>query len=183
MYPEISWAQTIAIGAIAFGMICLALLPILLAARAAFRALLDAYEERDREVERPKEAREFCNGSCDIALARRQVGPDGIVPRNARECAELWEAEAARLRQQLAEAQVEQAHAEALIEDWNLTTETSATTKLLRLKLSKMKAQLAALRELLREISQHPNSEHMGRLTAAIRAAVAAPMDESNGLR
>lgn len=41
--------------------------------------------------------RSHCNGSCDIALARRQVGPDGIVPGSARECAELWEREAARL--------------------------------------------------------------------------------------
>lgn len=45
---------------------------------------------------------EHCNGSCDIALARRQVGPDGIVPGNARECAELWEREAVRLERDLA---------------------------------------------------------------------------------
>ena len=38
-----------------------------------------------------------CDGSCDIALARRQVGPDGVVPGNAKECAELWEREASRL--------------------------------------------------------------------------------------
>lgn len=44
------------------------------------------------------EARALCNGSCDIALARRQVGPDGLVPGNARECAEAWEREATRLR-------------------------------------------------------------------------------------
>jgi hypothetical protein len=37
-----------------------------------------------------------CNGSCDIALASRQVGPDGFVPGNARECAEAWEREASR---------------------------------------------------------------------------------------
>jgi hypothetical protein len=41
--------------------------------------------------------RSHCNGSCDIALARRQVGPDAVVPGDARECAELWEREAARL--------------------------------------------------------------------------------------
>lgn len=45
-----------------------------------------------------RDARALCDGSCDIALARRQVGPDGAVPGNARECAELWEAEANRLR-------------------------------------------------------------------------------------
>lgn len=44
------------------------------------------------------EARNNCNGSCDIALARRQIGPDGIVPGNARQCAELWEREASRER-------------------------------------------------------------------------------------
>lgn len=44
-----------------------------------------------------KHARDTCDGSCDIALARRQVGPDGVVPGNARECAEMWEAEASRL--------------------------------------------------------------------------------------
>lgn len=43
-----------------------------------------------------------CNGSCDIALARRQVGPDGRVPGNARECAEMWEMESSRLSEILA---------------------------------------------------------------------------------
>lgn len=38
-----------------------------------------------------------CDGSCDIALARRQVGPDGVVPGNAKECAEAWEREASRI--------------------------------------------------------------------------------------
>lgn len=47
---------------------------------------------------RPQQpVQEPCNGSCDIALARRQVGPDGVVPGCARECAELWEREASRL--------------------------------------------------------------------------------------
>jgi hypothetical protein len=49
------------------------------------------------EVERLTFQRATCDGSCDIALARRQVGPDAIVPGNARECAEAWEREAARL--------------------------------------------------------------------------------------
>lgn len=44
-----------------------------------------------------------CDGSCDIALARRQVGPDGDVPGNAKECAELWEREAARLTKMVRE--------------------------------------------------------------------------------
>jgi len=42
-------------------------------------------------------ARMLCDGSYDIELARRQVGPDGDVPGNARECAHLWEREAHRL--------------------------------------------------------------------------------------
>jgi len=46
----------------------------------------------------------LCNGSCDISLASLQVGPDAIVPGNARECAELWKREADRLRSQLAAA-------------------------------------------------------------------------------
>ena len=50
-----------------------------------------AAEIRQLEIEH-----KICNGSCDIVLARRQVGPDGIVPGNARECAELWECEASR---------------------------------------------------------------------------------------
>lgn len=40
---------------------------------------------------------EPCNGRCYIELACRQVGPDGDVPGDARECAELWEREASRL--------------------------------------------------------------------------------------
>jgi len=47
----------------------------------------------------------LCDGSCDIELARRQVGPDGVVPGNARECAELWHQEARRLREALRVAQ------------------------------------------------------------------------------
>lgn len=43
------------------------------------------------------EANRLCNGRCFIDLACRQVGPDGDVPGNARECAELWEREASRL--------------------------------------------------------------------------------------
>jgi len=58
------------------------------ACRTRIAGLEQAANERSRTP---------CNGSCDIALASRQVGPDGIVPRNARECAELWEREAARL--------------------------------------------------------------------------------------
>ena len=53
--------------------------------------------------------RETCNGSCDIALARRQVGPDGVVPGNARECAELWEREAVRVGKERAAARAEAA--------------------------------------------------------------------------
>lgn len=56
--------------------------------------LLDRIEELERE-------RATCDGSCDIALACRQVGPDGNVPGNARECAEMWEAEAARLAREV----------------------------------------------------------------------------------
>jgi hypothetical protein len=47
-----------------------------------------------------------CNGSCDIALARRQIGPDGYVPGNARECAEMWEREASRLQNLLRDTQI-----------------------------------------------------------------------------
>jgi hypothetical protein len=65
------------------------------------------------------DARQFCDGSCDIALARRQVGPDGVVPGNARECAELWEREASRLRialaaERTAREQAEQEHKHAV---------------------------------------------------------------------
>lgn len=53
--------------------------------------------ERDAAVRERDEARATCNGSCEIALARRQVGPDADVPGSDREYAELWEREAARL--------------------------------------------------------------------------------------
>src|SRR5690606_37447440 len=56
----------------------------------------DRGAERDALQAKLAEAvrrRASCDGSCDIALARRQVGPDGVVPGNARECAELWERE------------------------------------------------------------------------------------------
>ena len=56
-----------------------------------------AEAERDAAIARAEKAERPCNGSCDIALASRQIGPDGIVPGNARECAELWEREASRL--------------------------------------------------------------------------------------
>lgn len=57
------------------------------------------------ERDRLRDERATCNGSCDIALARRQVGPDVYVPfGNARECAEMWEREASRLRRLLIEA-------------------------------------------------------------------------------
>lgn len=61
----------------------------------------DSIAEMMRQVEAAKVERATCNGSCDIELARRQVGPDGDVPGNARECAELWEREASRLRKEL----------------------------------------------------------------------------------
>jgi hypothetical protein len=60
-------------------------------------AVRETAAERDRAQARLADARALCNGSCDIALARRQVGPDGVVPGNARECAEMWEREAHRL--------------------------------------------------------------------------------------
>ena len=60
--------------------------------------LIDLIESQAAEIEQQQK---MCNGSCDIALARRQVGPDGIVPGNARECAELWEREASRLAAEL----------------------------------------------------------------------------------
>lgn len=44
--------------------------------------------------------REPCNGSCQIALARRQVGNQG-VPGNARECAEMWHQQADIYREAL----------------------------------------------------------------------------------
>ena len=55
-----------------------------------------------------QEYRRNCDGSCDIALARRQVGNRG-VPGNAKECAHMWEAEASdQYRRALAaEAEVE----------------------------------------------------------------------------
>lgn len=59
------------------------------------------------EIKRLAGASANCNGSCDIALARRQVGPDGVVPGNARECAEMWEQEAARLEMELRCAQIQ----------------------------------------------------------------------------
>ncbi len=58
--------------------------------------LLALIESQAAEIERLEIEQKTCNGSCDIALARRQVGPDAIVPGNARECAELWEREASR---------------------------------------------------------------------------------------
>lgn len=74
-------------------------LAILRADLASERAHLAACRTRIAGLEQAADERSRtpCNGSCDIALASRQVGPDGIVPRNARECAELWEREAARL--------------------------------------------------------------------------------------
>lgn len=57
-----------------------------------------------------------CNGSCDIALARRQVGPDGAVPGNARECAELA-AECDEAREAAAQLRVQLATARQVIDE------------------------------------------------------------------
>lgn len=63
---------------------------------------LEAAEERATHAEdNLRSRREDCNGGCDITLARRQIGPDGVVPGNARECAELWEQEATRLQREI----------------------------------------------------------------------------------
>ena len=70
---------------------------------AKVQRALDRY--REIQAQPDAELRAECNGSCDIALARRQVGPDGVVPGNARECAELWEREASRLKGQLSETE------------------------------------------------------------------------------
>lgn len=88
----------------------------MLAADRACRARRVDWRARCLKAE---QERDSCNGSCDIEFARRQVGPDGVVPGNAKECAELWEREAARrlaaladrdqqiaaLREQLAQAE------------------------------------------------------------------------------
>jgi hypothetical protein len=63
------------------------------------------------------EARAACDGSCDIALARRQVGPDGVVPGNARECAELWEKEATRHYRELQHIRTELAQLDVRLAD------------------------------------------------------------------
>lgn len=60
-----------------------------------------AESARDRLRDELADARQLCNGRCDIAEARMQVGPDGVVPGNARECAQLWIAEASRMRDEL----------------------------------------------------------------------------------
>jgi hypothetical protein len=75
--------------------------------RMLAQGYLDAIKERDEMVAAViAEVAPFnCDGSCDIALARRQVGPDAVVPGSAKECAELWEREASRLRKAL-DAQV-----------------------------------------------------------------------------
>jgi hypothetical protein len=64
--------------------------------------------EAKRAEQKAEKTAYLCNGSCDIALARRQVGPNGLVPGNARECAEAWEREAHRLNVALTGAQAEE---------------------------------------------------------------------------
>ena len=70
------------------------------ACREEIVRLRGVIEEREATIDRltveAKDAHATCNGSCDIALARRQIGPDGYVPGNARECAEMWQHEADR---------------------------------------------------------------------------------------
>ncbi len=74
-----------------------------------------------------------CNGDCDIALARRQVGPDGDVPGNARECAEMWEREAVRV----------EAERDAAIRAQAETTTALVTADR---EIAKLRAELAELR-------------------------------------
>jgi hypothetical protein len=67
--------------------------------------------ERKKVEAKLAEARKSCDGSCDIALARRQVGPDGFVPGNAKECAHAWKREAVRLEAKLSEVEREREEA------------------------------------------------------------------------
>ncbi len=98
------------------------------------------------EIGRADAERDPCNGSCDIALAGRQVGPDGIVPGNARECAELWEREAARLGVVLAaERRNYLTVVDAIAPTTNGADHAAGIARETRTKLADAEARLAAL--------------------------------------
>lgn len=101
------------------------------AEREEFRLKAKGFKgERDAlriENERLRNERSACNGSCDIALARRQVGPDAVVPSNARECAELWQLEAARLSVEASELRASLADAVAKIARMEPVVEAART--------------------------------------------------------
>ena len=99
-----------------------------------------------------------CNGDCDIALARRQVGPDGDVPGNARECAEMWEREAARVEAERDDARRVQA-------------ETTTALVTADRELAKLRAELAELTITRDRLLAREHED--GRLHAQLRAEIA----------